>query len=108
MMAQLHKIANYIGGQMLVPTSDQYLDNYEPGTGQPYSLIPDSDQGDVKQAVEAAKKAFPSWSSLSNEDRSAWLTKLADKIEEHLEEFAAAESKDNGKPISLARMMDIP
>ena len=108
MMTQLHKIANYIGGQMSSPISNLYLDNFEPATGQPYSLIPDSDQDDVKEAVEAAKKAFPFWSSLSNEDRSAWLTKLANKIEERLEEFAAAESKDNGKPISLARMMDIP
>jgi aminomuconate-semialdehyde/2-hydroxymuconate-6-semialdehyde dehydrogenase len=108
MMTQLHKIANYIGGQLSVPISNQYLDNFEPATGQPYSLIPDSDSDDVNQAVDAAKKAFPAWSALSNEERSAWLTKLADKIEERLEAFAAAESKDNGKPISLARMMDIP
>ncbi len=90
------------------PASEQYLDNYEPATGQVYCQIPDSDNVDVQQAVEAAKIAFPSWSSLSIEERSNWLIKLADKIEERLEEFAAAESKDNGKPISLARIMDIP
>ena len=107
-MNPLHNISNYIGGSMNEPASEQYLDNYEPATGQVYCQIPDSDNVDVQQAVEAAKIAFPSWSSLSIEERSNWLIKLADKIEERLEEFAAAESKDNGKPISLARIMDIP
>ena len=58
MMTQLHKIANFIGGQMSSPISNLYLDNFEPATGQPYSLIPDSDQDDVKQAVKTTKKAL--------------------------------------------------
>jgi len=101
-------ISNYIGGNICNPISGHYLDNFEPATGKVYSLIPDSDHNDVAVAVEAAQKAFPYWSSLSIETRSVWLIKLADKIEEHLEQFAEAESKDNGKPITLARTMDIP
>ncbi|MBP6234945.1 MAG: aldehyde dehydrogenase [Saprospiraceae bacterium] len=101
-------ISNYIGGNICNPISGHYLDNFEPATGKVYSLIPDSDHNDVAVAVEAAQKAFPYWSSLSIETRSVWLIKLADKIEEHLEHFAEAESKDNGKPITLARTMDIP
>lgn len=101
-------ISNYIGGNICNPISGHYLDNFEPATGKVYSLIPDSDHNDVAVAVEAAQKAFPYWSSLSIETRSVWLMKLADKIEEHLEQFAEAESKDNGKPITLARTMDIP
>ena len=101
-------LTNYIGGNTCKPNSSLYLDNFEPATGKVYSQIPDSDQNDVSMAVEAAKKAFPGWSCLSNEERSAWLLKIADKIEDRLELFAQAESKDNGKPISLARSMDIP
>jgi aminomuconate-semialdehyde/2-hydroxymuconate-6-semialdehyde dehydrogenase len=101
-------ISNYIGGNICNPISGHYLDNFEPATGKVYSLIPDSDHNDVAVAVEAAQNAFPYWSSLSIETRSVWLMKLADKIEEHLEQFAEAESKDNGKPITLARTMDIP
>lgn len=101
-------ISNYIGGNICNPISEHYLNNFEPATGKVYSLIPDSDHNDVDVAVEAAQKAFPYWSSLTNESRSEWLMKLADKIEEQLEQFAEVESKDNGKPIALARMMDIP
>ena len=101
-------ISNYIGGNICNPISEHYLNNFEPATGKVYSLIPDSDHNDVDVAVEAAQKAFPYWSSLTNESRSEWLMKLADKIEEQLEQFAEAESKDNGKPIALARTMDIP
>lgn len=101
-------ISNYIGGNICNPISEHYLNNFEPATGKVYSLIPDSDHNDVNVAVEAAQKAFPYWSSLTNESRSVWLMKLADKIEEQLEQFAEVESKDNGKPIALARMMDIP
>lgn len=101
-------ISNYIGGNICNPISEQYLNNFEPATGKVYSLIPDSDHNDVDVAVESAQKAFPYWSSLTNESRSEWLMKLADKIEEQLEQFAEAESKDNGKPIALARTMDIP
>lgn len=101
-------LTNYIGGNTCKPDSSLYLDNFEPATGKVYSQIPDSNQNDVSMAVEAAKKAFPGWSCLSNEERSAWLLKIADKIEDRLELFAQAESKDNGKPISLARSMDIP
>jgi len=102
------KLTNYIGGKKVEPVSGHYLNNFEPATGKVYSLIPDSDHSDVGRAVEAARNAFAAWSSLTNEERAAWLLKLADKIEERLEEFAEAESKDNGKPITLAKTMDIP
>ncbi len=53
------KIENYIGGELSAPASGEYLDNFNPATGEVYSLIPDSDERDVEKAVEAAKKAFP-------------------------------------------------
>ncbi|MBK6497098.1 MAG: aldehyde dehydrogenase [Saprospiraceae bacterium] len=102
------KISNFIGGKSVEPLSGKYLDNYEPAIGQVYSLIPDSDQNDVQVAVDAARKAFPSWSAMSNDDRSKWLMKIAQGIEDRLDEFAAAESRDNGKPVTLAKSVDIP
>jgi aminomuconate-semialdehyde/2-hydroxymuconate-6-semialdehyde dehydrogenase len=102
------KIENYIGGQLIKPVSDAYLDNYNPATGEVYSLIPDSDETDVASAVEAAKKAFPIWSKMSAEQRHDALMKIVSLIERDSDKLAAAESIDNGKPISLAKRVDIP
>ena len=104
----MKKIQNYINGAFIEPNSGNYFDNYDPSTGTPYSLIPDSDASDVDLAVEAAQKAFPSWSGLSIEERSKHLIRLSEGIEKRMDEFVAAESLDNGKPISLARQVDIP
>ena len=104
----MEKLLNYIDGQLLRPQADQWLDNYEPATGQVYSLIPDSDDKDVALATEAAKAAFPAWSKTPLEDRMLLLLKIADGIEKRMDEFVAAESRDNGKTLKLARAMDIP
>ena len=102
------KLQNFINGNYIAPISDAYIDNYEPATGQVYSLIPDSDERDVELAVEAAENAFPIWSNMSNEERSKILVKLSEGIEARMEEFVQAESRDNGKPVSLAGHVDIP
>ena len=102
------EILNYIDGAFVGPVSKQTLDNPEPATGHMYGTIPRSDSRDVDAAVAAANQAFPMWSALSASERSAWLLKVADGIEDRLEELAQAESKDNGKPVSLARAVDIP
>lgn len=104
----MQRIQNFINGEYVDPIKGQYLDNYEPGTGEIYSKIPDSTIEDLEKAEKAAKAAFESWSSMSIDKRSRMLLKLADLIEENLEDLAKAESKDNGKPLSLARKVDIP
>jgi aminomuconate-semialdehyde/2-hydroxymuconate-6-semialdehyde dehydrogenase len=104
----MQKIKNYIGGELCEPQGGSYIDNYEPAKGEVYSLIPDSDEKDVELAVAAAKQAYPKWSKTTKEERSDWLRKISDRIEEKLEELAEAESRDNGKPVSLARKVDIP
>ncbi len=104
----MEKIQNYINGELVAPAKGKYLDNYNPSTGKVYSQIPDSDEEDVKKAVEAAKKAFPAWSKLPKEERSKWIMRLANLLEKRLEEFVLAETIDNGKPLSLSRSMDIP
>ncbi|MCC7308597.1 MAG: aldehyde dehydrogenase [Acidobacteria bacterium] len=102
------KIENYIGGELVTPASGEYLDNFEPATGDVYSLIPDSDDRDVNLAADAARAAFPAWSATSPEARFEILMRLVGLIERDLEDLARAESIDNGKPISLARAVDIP
>jgi len=104
----MKRILNYIGGELIEPSSGQYLDNIEPATGKVYAQIPDSDGEDVQLAVNAAKKAQSGWASMPIEDRSAILMKIADYIDRDLELLAKAETIDNGKPISLARSVDIP
>lgn len=104
----MKKLNNYIGGDFINPFLDRYIENLNPATGKSFSLAANSDENDVHLAVEAAKAAFPEWSSKGAEFRSKWLLKLANYIEENIEKFAQAETEDNGKPISLSRSMDIP
>lgn len=104
----MEKLQNYINGEYCAPIGGQYIDNYEPATGKVYSLIPNSDARDVEQAVESAEKAFPVWSSMSAEERSAILVRVSQGIEQRMDEFVAAESRDNGKPLMLAAHVDIP
>lgn len=102
------QLKNYINGELVAPVSNQFLDNYEPATGAVYSLCPDSNEHDVQLAYAAAKNAFESWSNTPLESRMMTLLKIADGIEQRMDEFVAAESKDNGKPQKLARAVDIP
>jgi aminomuconate-semialdehyde/2-hydroxymuconate-6-semialdehyde dehydrogenase len=104
----MEKIFNYINGQLLAPNAGNYLENINPAEGKVYSLIPDSDESDVALATEAAQAAFPGWSSLPNAQRAAVLQKIADLIDRDFEKLSLAESIDNGKPVSLAKVMDIP
>lgn len=104
----MHLIENYIGGELVQPASGEYLDNFDPSIGEVYSQIPDSDDRDVHLAVEAAMVAFPPWSSTPPETRFEVLMRLVGLIDRDLEPLALAESVDNGKPVSLARMVDIP
>ena len=104
----MEKIQNFINGAYCPPTNGQYIDNVEPATGQVYCLIPNSDDKDVEQAVQAAEAAFPVWSAMSIEERGAVMMRVSKGIEARMDEFVAAESRDNGKPISLAAHVDIP
>lgn len=104
----MEKIQNYINGVFEAPQSGKYFDNIEPAKGEVYSQIPDSQSEDVEKAVKAAKKAFPIWSKMSIEERGDWMIKVADGIANRMDEFIAAESRDNGKPMKIAEHVDIP
>jgi aminomuconate-semialdehyde/2-hydroxymuconate-6-semialdehyde dehydrogenase len=102
------KLLNYINGQLQEPLNGQWLDNIEPATGLVYSRIPDSTNEDLKQAIDAASAAYPAWAATDAAERSRIMLRIAQLIDENHERLAQAESQDNGKPVSLARVMDIP
>ncbi len=101
-------IQNYIGGHFHDPSSGEWIENINPSTGEVYSLIARSTRADVDRAVTAARAAFPSWSSMPVKRRSEILLAISRGIAAHLDDLALAESNDQGKPLSLARSVDIP
>ena len=102
------RILNYIDGQLIESSSKNWIDNVNPATAEIYSELTSGNEEDVNKAVEAAKSAFPTWSSLKAEERSNYLLKLSSLMERDLEDLALAESIDSGKPFHVARSIDIP
>ena len=102
------QIANFINGEFHPPRSGDYFDDINPATAEVIARIPDGDEGDVDDAVRSAKAAFPAWSRMPAAERSNLLLKLADRIEQNLDELARCESIDNGKTLALAKRLDIP
>lgn len=104
----MRQLANFIGGEFVAPANGQYLDDINPATEEKLAAIPDSDVADIDSAVRAGRGAFPAWSKTPAAERSQLLLKLADLIEKNFDELARMESCDSGKPIRLARRLDIP
>lgn len=102
------KILNLINGQLVPAVSGETLPCIEPATGQTYTTLPSSDELDVEAAVQAAQKAFPEWAKSGAETRAQYLRKMAQLVSERMDQFVRAESQDSGKPLSLAREVDIP
>ncbi|MGN6513226.1 MAG: aldehyde dehydrogenase [Lysobacteraceae bacterium] len=99
---------HWIDGEARAAANGRWHPVFDPATGQPHGEVAAGDARDVDAAVEAARNAFPAWSSLPNSERARWLEALADALQARLEEFAQAESRDGGKPIRLAREVEIP
>ncbi|MGE3107373.1 MAG: aldehyde dehydrogenase [Phycisphaerales bacterium] len=102
------RLRNFIGGEWAEPASGNHLDNIDPATGAVIGRVPDSEERDVAAAAGAARAAFWAWSGTPAAERSRVLMRLAGLIERDLEKLAHAESVDSGKPIALARSVDIP
>ena len=88
--------------------ADSRIDVADPATGETFASVAAGDAATVERAVAAAVAAFPQWSRLPNTERAAWLEKLATALEARLEDFAQAECRDGGKPIRLAREIEVP
>ena len=99
-------VRNYIGGSFVDGKSESWFDVLEPSTGKLFAKAVLSGKEDVDSAVMAAKGALPGWSSLEIKERARWLDIIADGLEGVFEEIAELESRDTGKPISLARSVD--
>lgn len=99
---------NFIGGEFLAPVKGNYGEVRTPVTGQVYTSVARSTSEDVDRAVDVAWKAFPAWSRASNAERAEVLWRIAERIDEHREEIALAETWDNGKPIRETLGADIP
>ncbi len=102
------RLAHWIDGKAREPSAGRWLDVFDPASGRSFAEVADGDTTDVDAAVAAAQAAFPAWSALPNSERARWLEKLADALEARLDDFAHAESRDGGKPIKLAREVEIP
>ena len=101
-------VYNFIGNKYYMPSSLTYFDNPNPATSKTISQVPRSNAADIDFAIAAAKKAFKPWSRLPPSTRTAYLNKLASIIESRLDEFAKLETRDNGKPFSATKKVDIP
>ncbi len=99
-----------IDGKLVDAASGKTFPVYNPATGALLAQVAEAEAEDVDRAVKAARRAFDDgpWSKMSPSERGKLLWKLADLLERHSEEFAEIESIDNGKPVAVARMADVP
>src|SRR5687768_5695246 len=102
------RFSHWIDGAPRQPAGDRWLEVFDPANAKPFAEVARGDATDVDAAIDAAERAFPAWSALPNSERARWLEKLADAVEARLDDFAHAESRDGGKPIKLAREVEIP
>jgi len=100
----------FINGKWVEAASGKTFPSYNPATGEVMAKVAEGDREDIDRAVKAARKAFESgpWLAMSASDRGRLIWQLGDLIEQHLEEFAQLESLDNGKPLAVARVADVP
>jgi aldehyde dehydrogenase len=99
---------NFIGGKWVAPLDSEYVENITPVNGRPFVKVARSKAADVELALDAAHAAQPRWAHTSTTERSNLLLKIADRMEEHLEELAVAETWDNGKPVRETLAADLP
>jgi aminomuconate-semialdehyde/2-hydroxymuconate-6-semialdehyde dehydrogenase len=104
----MDRLPHWIDGAAVPPSGGGWLDVFDPAQGAVFAQVARGDAADVDAAVDAAERAFPAWSTLPNSERARWLEKLADALEARLDAFARAEARDGGKPIRLAREVEIP
>lgn len=107
-LGRMQDVLNFIDGRHAPAAASEWLDDVDPATGEKYARVAGSDGRDVDRAVAAAGRAFPGWSTTAATERSKTLRRLARLIERDLEKLARAESVDSGKPLAVARSVDIP
>lgn len=104
----MQPLNHWINGQAQAPCTGAWLDVFDPCTGQPFTRVARGNAQDADAAIRAAHTAAPAWAALPASERARWLERLADALEAHADAFAKAESLDAGKPLALAREVEIP
>src|SRR5262245_11258402 len=99
---------NFIAGEWVPPVKGEYFENPTPVTGRAFTEVARGTAEDIELALDAAHGAAPGWGRTSAADRSAVLLKIADRMAQHLETLAVAETWDNGKPVRETLAADIP
>lgn len=99
---------NFIGGEWVKPTGGEYFDNISPINGKPYCKVARSGEADINLALDAAHNIREKWAKTSAAERSNLLLRIADRLEQHVEELALVETWENGKPIRETLAADIP
>ncbi|HEX5684723.1 MAG TPA: aldehyde dehydrogenase family protein, partial [Ideonella sp.] len=102
------RYGNFINGQWVAPSTNEYFENITPVTGKVFCEIPRSNAVDVERALDAAHAAKAAWGKTSPAERANVLNRIADRMEQNLELLATAETWDNGKPIRETMAADIP
>src|SRR5437016_3945865 len=99
-----------INGQWVEAASGKTFPTYNPATGEVLARVAEGDREDIERAVKAARAAFETgpWSKMTPSERGRLIWKLGDLLEQNLEEFAELEMLDNGKPLKVARVADLP
>ncbi|PAT05604.1 aldehyde dehydrogenase [Corynebacterium hadale] len=99
---------NYIGGDWVAPVDGEYFDNITPVTGETFCRVARGKEADINLALDAAHKAAPVFGKTSVAERALMLHRIADRMEEHLEDIAVAETWENGKAVRETLAADIP
>ncbi len=98
-----------IDGKFVAAASGKTFPSYNPATGEVLAQVPEGDREDIDRAVSAARRAFEGrWRRTTPSERGQLIWKLGELIEKHADEFAQIESLDNGKPVAVARVADVP
>ena len=107
-ISQQHRM--YIDGKFVHAATGKTFPVFNPATGEVMAQVPEAEKADIDRAVKAARRAFDEgpWPKMSASQRGRLIWKLADLLEQNLEELAEIESMDNGKPLSVARVADVP
>nr|WP_030636825.1 aldehyde dehydrogenase [Streptomyces flavovirens] len=99
---------NFIGGEWVAPVEGRYFDNPSPVNGKVFCEVARSSAADVELALDAAHAAADRWGRTSATERANILNRIANRLEEHLEKIAVAETWENGKPVRETLAADIP
>lgn len=104
----MQRLLHFIDGAAREPRGGRWIDVFEPSSGTKYAEVASGNAEDAADAVAAARRAFPAWSALPNDQRARHLERLADALEARLDDVAHVEARDGGKPFALARDIEIP